>query len=43
LRIDPHISKEWLLAEFERELRAEEKAGARNQDINANIALLRQW
>jgi hypothetical protein len=40
LRIYPHISKEWMLAEFERELR---EAGARDQDISANIALLRQW
>jgi len=43
LRIYPHISKEWMLAEFERELHAEEKAGARGQDIKANIALLSRW
>lgn len=43
LRIYPHISKEWMLSEFERELRAEKKADARDQDINANIYLLRQW
>ncbi len=43
LRIYPHISKEWMLAEFERELRSEEKAGARGPDIKANIALLSQW
>lgn len=43
LRMYPHVSREWLLTEFGRDLRAEEKAGTNDPDIKVNISVLSQW
>ncbi len=43
LRMLPHISREWMLAEFGRESKAGEKEGVTDQEMKANFAKLSQW